>query len=1092
MNEISLHTSSGVAPARAASHPATSMPAQTDLIQQAERAGQLIEDIVLKNYLTKLADLEVIPLDTGIQRVNDVRMFRITEMVYQTKEHSGHKFASVFNTLQNLNCGIFVMAHSDGEETDFYMGIRTLDRERTPKSLKDTLRNALCGQFPGVKTAEMLEPEIEKLFLEMRKSETLASVSCVAQYKEESSARDESFVQGLEKLALAMQGHKYTMLVLAKSTSNEQLATVRKTYENIYSNLSPLASLQFTYGSNEALSVSNAFSRGTSESIATGWNSNSQHSTSESVGTSISHSEGQASGGIQALKFVGNTALAAASLITAPLTGGASLGVAGAILAGQTILAGITPKNYTDSRTNTSNSATTHGHTEGVSETSTQGASTQQTQTDGISQGTSQSILLTRQNKVIQDILQRIDRQLERIEQCESQGMWECAAYFLSDSRETAEMAAGTYRAIMRGEKSGLELSAINFWGRNNTALPTMRDYLSSLLHPVFSYRGGGVTAPVSAAVLVSGNELAILMGLPRKSVCGFPVVEHADFGKEALRYSGHSTEKRFALGKVYSMGRPTETGVNLDCNSLPLHTFVTGSTGSGKSNTVYEIINQLRCRYDIPFLIIEPTKGEYKHVFGTLPDVTIYGTNPHQFEKLLRLNPFRFNHDTHLLEHMDRLVEVFNACWPMYAAMPAVLKEAMQRAYEDTGWNILTSENPSGDIFPGFADLLKQVDVVVAESSYSADSKGDYAGALCTRIRSLCTGVNGLLFGEDDLDDKELFDRNTIVDLSRIGSMETKALIMGLLITRLNEYRMSSHKSNRPLSHITVLEEAHNLLKRTSTEQAADGANLLGKAVELLANSIAEMRTYGEAFIIVDQSPALLDMAAIRNTNTKIILRLPDQTDRELVGRAANLNEDQITELARLERGVAAVYQNDWIEPVLVKINKCGLEEKPYVPKKTAQLSNPAASRQEVLRFLLQGRFAEPQDFDAMELRHQLRTLPLPRNIQQEVEDMLDAYSRGEKPAIWKENEFPRLAHLVTEFSGGLNGLLSQLTKAKNLMEVDERLLAKCRTILPQASNDEQRALSQCLMRDMASQYQDNYCKILYNKWFNEVKGRL
>lgn len=125
------------------------------------------------------------------------------------------------------------------------------------------------------------------------------------------------------------------------------------------------------------------------------------------------------------------------------------------------------------------------------------------------------------------------------------------------------------------------------------------------------------------------------------------------------------------------------------------------------------------------------------------------------------------------------------------------------------------------------------------------------------------------------------------------------------------------------------MLEEAHNLLKRTPTEQSSEGANLLGKSVEMLANSIAEMRTYGEGFIIADQSPGLLDMSVIRNTNTKIILRLPEQSDRELVRLAACLNEDQIKELAKLERGVAAVYQNDWVEAVLVKVSKCELEEK-------------------------------------------------------------------------------------------------------------------------------------------------------------------
>jgi hypothetical protein len=126
----------------------------------------------------------------------------------------------------------------------------------------------------------------------------------------------------------------------------------------------------------------------------------------------------------------------------------------------------------------------------------------------------------------------------------------------------------------------------------------------------------------------------------------------------------------------------------------------------------------------------------------------------------------------------------------------------------------------------------------------------------------------------------------------------------------------------NADLRHITVLEEAHNLLRRTSIEQPTESSNILGKSVELITNAIAEMRTYGEGFIIADQAPGLMDMSVIRNTNTKIIMRLPDQGDRELVGRAANLNEEQITELAKLPCGVAAVYQNEWVLPVLCKVN--------------------------------------------------------------------------------------------------------------------------------------------------------------------------
>ena len=153
----------------------------------------------------------------------------------------------------------------------------------------------------------------------------------------------------------------------------------------------------------------------------------------------------------------------------------------------------------------------------------------------------------------------------------------------------------------------------------------------------------------------------------------------------------------------------------------------------------------------------------------------------------------------------------------------------------------------------------------------------------------------------------------------------------------------------NSELRHVTVIEEAHNLLKRTSTEQSQESRNLLGKSVEMLTNSIAEMRTYGEGFIIADQAPGLLDLAVIRNTNTKIILRLPDQSDRELVGKSANLNDKQIEELAKLPKGVAAVYQNEWIEPVLCKVSKADIKEEKYDYKPIEENIKTDTSKQRI-----------------------------------------------------------------------------------------------------------------------------------------------
>ena len=73
------------------------------------------------------------------------------------------------------------------------------------------------------------------------------------------------------------------------------------------------------------------------------------------------------------------------------------------------------------------------------------------------------------------------------------------------------------------------------------------------------------------------------------------------------------------------------------------------------------------------------------------------------------------------------------------------------------------------------------------------------------------------------------------------------------------------------------------------------------------------------------------MDTSAIKNTNTKIVMRLPDEIDRRAAGKAAALTDEQISEIARLQKGVAAIYQNDWVEPVLCKINKFEVDETPY-----------------------------------------------------------------------------------------------------------------------------------------------------------------
>lgn len=542
-------------------------------------------------------------------------------------------------------------------------------------------------------------------------------------------------------------------------------------------------------------------------------------------------------------------------------------------------------------------------------------------------------------NYNIKHALELLEGQMKRLEQSTALGMWDFAAYVVSENSNVANNVAHSYLALTLGEESYMSKSAVNLW-RGNVKDNKEKDiaenivsYIRELRHPMFGLNPEVIQEDeeysvypsiVTATTGLSGKELAYSLNFPQKAISGLPILECASFARNVVTYdSVDESEKRINLGKVFHMNHEENNRIDLSLNSLASHTFITGSTGSGKSNTVYHIIDKAR-EHKVKFLVIEPAKGEYKHVYGNVDGVSVYGTNP-VMSQMLKLNPFSFPDGIHILEHLDRLVEIFNACWPMYAAMPAVLKSAVEKAYVDAGWDLLKSVNKYDRyMYPGFADVARNVKEIIDSSEYDKENKGAYKGSLLTRLQSLTTGINGLVFCNDELSNPELFDENVIVDLSRVGSVETKSLLMGILVLKLQEYRMSvGIEMNSELRHITVMEEAHNLLRRTSIEQPSEGSNILGKSVEMISNAIAEMRTYGEGFIIADQAPGLMDMSVIRNTNTKIIMRLPDQEDRELVGKAANLNDDQIAELSKLPCGVAAVYQNEWIQPILCKVER-------------------------------------------------------------------------------------------------------------------------------------------------------------------------
>ena len=960
-----------------------------ETIQQSKKelaVGLSVSDMYLnRSYLDGFSSAPIINLYDDGDLLSKLRVLKITKLVVDTKEKVNDKLMNVYSALYNLNCSVAIIIKSDGEGVDFYIGIQS---EKVAASASDLLQSTLKGNFPGVEYSNMGRSEVGELLDSINANHTsnMASVSIVPSLREEYNS--EGYVQGIEKFIDSMTGKSYVMISIAAPLDKYTLEQRKHGYEELYSSLTPHNKYSMNYSKNDSVAVNKAISNSFSKSVNRSVSNTNTDSRSSSRGTNSSSSYGSSSNdsfSMSGMNFGWGS------------NEGYSTGSFGSYTSGLSF-----------SQAVSDSSGSTESTTDQEGKTTTT--------------GTSEAITINYENKGITTLLERASEQLERFKLSESYGMWECCGYFMSESPNNAVLAASTYKALMTGNTSNVESAHINFWGANQkNSISSIMKYISSFMHPVAEIpaRDGYSSQHVTPTALVNGNELPILMGLPKKSVDGVAVIEMAEFGRNVI-YENNAPERAIDIGSIYHMGVVERQRVNLNLDLFSSHCFITGSSGSGKSFATYHLLDKA-LQENVQIMIIEPAKGEYKQILGGVQGIRVFTTDPSTC-RLLRINPFKFPESMHVLSHIDQLIQIFNASWPLYAAMPAILKTAVVNSYKKCGWDVQNSiwiPDICDHKYPVFADLLEALPEIINNSDYSSESQGDYKGALMTRVESMTTGITGLIFrNSEGVDDEYLFDSNVVIDLSELGSDETIALLMGVLIMKLNEYRKAQRKKgavalNQKLKHLTVLEEAHNLLKRTSQDQSQESSNLVGKSVEMIANSIREMRTYGEGFLIIDQSPLAVDLSAIENTATKIIMNTPTKDACEELGSALSLNDEQTKELSRLNVGVAAVFQKGWLSPVLMKVDNW--EDKYAKDIRSSTLQELKDLRRKIVDRLYD-QYGQKK-YNVLQFRGIMKSSTLPFEKRQEFNDILLSYV--DKFPINKEFDGYLFGKLLVEVCG-------------------------------------------------------------------------
>jgi DNA helicase HerA-like ATPase len=425
----------------------------------------------------------------------------------------------------------------------------------------------------------------------------------------------------------------------------------------------------------------------------------------------------------------------------------------------------------------------------------------------------------------------------------------------------------------------------------------------------------GGSDAPRSPFA-ASAELLAALARPPRRELPGIRLVERVEFDVTPER------DGPIVLGDILDDGDRSAGPFGVDTSTLNRHTFVAGATGAGKSQTVRHLLEQLH-HAGIPWLVIEPAKAEYAAMAGRVGAEAVSVIRPGEPDALpVGLNPLEPEPGFPIQTHIDLVRALFLAAFEADEPFPQVLSHALTRCYTDLGWDPVIGESRLPGVtpkYPTLADLQRSAFEVVEGIGYGKEITDNVRGFIDVRLSALRLGTPGRFFeGGHPLDVADLLRRNVVLEIEDVGNDQDKAFFIGAILIRLHQHlrtRRRSATGPMGLRHVTVVEEAHRLLKRVEPGSPAE------HAVELFTALLAEIRAYGEGIVIAEQIPDKVVPDVIKNTALKIIHRLPAADDRAAVGATMNLDETQSRHIVSLPPGRAVVFTDGMDRPIRIDV---------------------------------------------------------------------------------------------------------------------------------------------------------------------------
>lgn len=894
------------------------------------RAGDLLSRALLftlgRDYLDSpaLQNDSLRLLDQPTVQQPDVSFIRLEQVGQPVLEKPEKYLTAIQTTLAAAHDPRYTMlfvVSSDGLRNVIYLGVRARQAGAQPRIFAERLGQFLCSNWPGTRMNLVTEYNeiIQRVHGPLSRYRFARAFTGIPSQKQEGS---HFTPQSLDQFMRGLRGKPYLYMVVAEPMLENEVGEMISACRSLSGQVHAFARTTIQRSESESLSTSTG--RSESDSVSRG----------TSTSTSTGKSDSQSRAGLAAR-------MAESSAAGKVVKGGGLAGLGALLLAsgGPFLLSGML--GIFGQLMPTASTSTSTSESLSTSDSASRSVST----TTGESTSTSDSLSFGREylNKHAEACEKLLEQTVERFETARGQGCWNVGVYLLSDQAETIAQAQAQLKALVSGEKSAYEPMRVHdlhpMWdGRIQVALdsfahPPLRLFSPSnkeQLHHPLGQPFEGLTTPLNT------SELAMLANLPLREMPGLPVQPTAYFSLNPPK-PGQGSQS-ILLGKLLDGGEQVgELLYEVDLNSLTRHVFVTGITGSGKSNTCRRLISELMER-ETPFMVIEPAKDEYVQLALAYDqskrfknEIAVYAPGRQTWSGIalepLQLNPFDIvrlpDTTVQVMPHLDRLKSIFNASFPMQEILPVILEEALVDLYDSQGW-LEETLPPSGVACPTLEQLFDRITGLVRAKGYEQRITDNITAALRTRIGSLLRGWKSKLFNHPlSTPWPELFDRPVVVNLQQMGDDADKCFTMALLLNFMYEYRQAQHESlgspeSGNLRHLAIFEEAHRVLR--NAPRGLEGGNPQAKMGEMFADILAEIRAYGQGLAIVDQVPAKLVPDALKNTNLKIVHRLVAADDRQAVAATLALNDEQTAVIARLKVGQAIVcgFQDDmpsWIQ---------------------------------------------------------------------------------------------------------------------------------------------------------------------------------